>query len=142
MAGESVTAPLSSTARRILSGANVGVLATLRPDGSPQTTAAWGHVEDSRPILVTTKKTLKFRNITNDSRVALTVFLRDDPYVELNVRGRIDSMEDDRDYAALSMMSKKYYGVSEYPYLTRQQEWVKLIVDVERIRSNKELPDE
>jgi PPOX class probable F420-dependent enzyme len=140
--GELIVTDLSSTARRILTGANVAVLATLMPDGSPHTTATWVHVEEVQPILVTTKDTLKYRNLQRDPRVALTVFLRDDPYVELNLRGRINSIEDDEGYVTLSMMSEKYYGVSEYPYLTSQQEWVKMLIDIERIRSNKEIPDE
>ncbi len=39
------------------------------------------------------------------------------------------------------MLSEKYYGVTPYPYLSDKQEWVKMVVGVDRIRSNKELPD-
>ncbi len=136
-----MTCELTATARSILSGPNVAVLASLLPDGSPQTTAVWVHLEGDRPIIATTKDTLKYRNLVRDSRVALTVFLRDDPYVELNLRGRITSIEDDGGYATLNMLSEKYYGVTPYPYLSDKQEWVKMVVGVDRIRSNKELPD-
>jgi len=136
-----VTCELTATARSILSGPNVAVLASLLPDGSPQTTAVWIHLEGDRPIIATTKDTLKYRNLMRDSRVAFTVFLRDDPYVELNLRGRITSIEDDGEYATLNMLSEKYYGVTPYPYLSDEQEWVKMVVGVDRIRSNKELPD-
>jgi PPOX class probable F420-dependent enzyme len=136
-----VTCELTATARSILSGPNVAVLASLLPDGSPQTTAVWIHLEGDQPIIATTKDTLKYRNLMRDSRVAVTVFLRDDPYIELNLRGRITSIEDDGEYATLNLLSMKYYGVVPYPYLSDEQEWVKMVVGVDRIRSNKELPD-
>ena len=133
---------LSPTALRILRGANVAVLSTLLSDGAPQTTAVWVHEESGRPIVATTKNTLKYSNLLVDPRIALTVFLREDPYVELNLRGRIVQFVDDDQYETIDMLSEKYYGVRPYPYLTAQQEWVKMVVDVDRQRTNKELPDE
>ena len=132
---------LSPTALAIVRGPNVAVLATVLPDGSPQTTAVWVHEQDGALILATTKDTLKYRNLLRESRLALTVFLRDDPYVELNVRGRVTSIEDDDEYETLNMFSEKYYGVRPYPYLTDDQEWVKVVIETTRVRSNKELPN-
>jgi hypothetical protein len=84
---------------------------------------------------------LKYRNVVADPRIALTVFLREDPYVELNIRGRIMTFVDDDRYEILNLLSEKYYGIVPYPYLSDDQEWVKMVIDVERLRSNKELPD-
>lgn len=136
-----MSVPLSPTALAIVRGPNVAVLATVLPDGSPQTTAVWVHEQDGALILATTKDTLKYRNLLRESRLALTVFLRDDPYVELNVRGRVTSIEDDDEYETLNMFSEKYYGVRPYPYLTDDQEWVKVVIETTRVRSNKELPN-
>lgn len=136
------TLELTPTARRILRGANVAVLSTILGDGAPQTTAVWVHEEEGHPIIATTKNTLKYRNLLAEPRMALTVFLREDPYVELNLRGRIKHFFDDDEYETIDMLSEKYYGVRPYPYLTEQQEWVKMVVTVERQRTNKELPDE
>jgi PPOX class probable F420-dependent enzyme len=133
---------LSPTARRILRGANVAVLSTLLGDGAPQSTAVWVHEVNGLPIIATTKDTLKYRNLRADPRMALTVFLREDPYVELNLRGRITQFVDDTHNETIDMLSEKYYGVRPYPYLTEKQEWVKMVVDVDRQRTNKELPDE
>jgi len=136
------TQELSPTALRILRGANVAVLSTLLSDGGPQSTAVWVHEEAGHPIVATTKDTLKYRNLQVDPRISLTVFLREDPYVELNLRGRISQFVDDVEYETIDMLSEKYYGVRPYPYLTAEQEWVKMVVDVDRLRTNKELPDE
>jgi PPOX class probable F420-dependent enzyme len=136
-----MSVPLSPTALAIVRGPNVAVLATVLPDGSPQTTAVWVHEQDGALILATTKDTLKYRNLLRESRLALTVFLRDDPYVELNVRGRVTSIEDDDEYETLNMFSEKYYGVRPYPYLSDDQEWVKVVIETTRVRSNKELPN-
>jgi PPOX class probable F420-dependent enzyme len=136
-----VSTALTTTALTILRGANVAVLSTLLSDGAPQTTAVWVHVEDGRPIIATTKDTLKYRNLVADPRMALTVFLSKDPYVELNIRGRIMTFVDDDRHEILNLLSEKYYGIVPYPYLSDDQEWVKMVIDVERLRSNKELPD-
>ena len=136
------TQELSPTALHILRGANVAVLSTLLTDGAPQSTAVWVHEEAGRPIIATTKDTLKYRNLQADPRISLTVFVREDPYVELNLRGRIRQFIDDDQFETIDMLSEKYYGVRPYPYLTANQEWVKLVVDVDRLRTNKELPDE
>jgi len=132
---------LSKTACTLLEGPNVAVVATVMPDGSPQTTAGWVHTDAGRPIIATTKDTLKYRNIVRDPRVGITVFLSTDPYIEVNLRGRVTSIEDDSDHDTINMLSEKYYGLKQYPYLSAEQEWVKLVIEVDRVRSNKELPD-
>ena len=83
---------LSETARQLLDGPNVAVLATLMPDGCPQTTAVWVR-RAGQDLVFATTPTVKLSNIRRDPRVSVTVCDRDDPYNELNLRGRVTSID-------------------------------------------------
>ena len=103
-------ARLDDDARRLLSGPNYGYLATLMPGGEPKVDPVWvGHEGDL--VLVTTDgKSIKARNAALDDRVALAVNAYDDPYDQLQVRGRVVEVRPDDDLVVLDQLSEKYLG--------------------------------
>lgn len=125
--------PLTDTARDLLTAANVGVLSTVMPDGSPQSSAVWVDTEHDRILVATTTRTLKYRNVVRDPRVALTVTGRDDPYRELSVRGHVVAIRADGG-ALIDHLSQRYYGLRPYPYRAPGEEWVALIIEAVRVR--------
>lgn len=133
---------VSATARTLLSRANIGVMATLMPDGSPQTTAVWVDVSDEHVLVATTTNTLKYANLARDPRVALTVVDRTDPYLEVNIRGRVIAVHEQEGEAYIDRLSQKYYGVTPYPYHKAGDVWVMVVIEVLRSRTNKEVPVE
>jgi PPOX class probable F420-dependent enzyme len=94
----------------------IGHLATVRPDGLLQSNPSWYHWDGSRLRLSTTKQRQKFTNVTKDPRVALSVTDPENPYRYLEVRGEVESVDDDTDRAFINSMAKRYVDKDEYPW--------------------------
>ena len=110
-------AGLTDTAKRLLSEPNIVHLATVMPDGSPQVTPIWAHVEDGVIEFNTAAGRVKERNMRRDPRVAFSVVNRDDPYEHASVRGHVVEMiEGDEARAHIDTMAKKYLGTDTYPW--------------------------
>jgi PPOX class probable F420-dependent enzyme len=89
-------------------------LATLGPDGAPQTQVMW-FVWDGEHIRMThTKTRQKFRNFQRDPRVALSIADPDNQYRFLEIRGSVDTLEDDDEVASFYQSLQKRYGQA-YP---------------------------
>jgi PPOX class probable F420-dependent enzyme len=85
---------LSAATLRLLDGRNYAVLATINPDGSPQTSAMWVGRDGDDVLFSTLERRVKHRNMVRDPRVSITVIdsANPDNYVEL--RGRVSMMRD------------------------------------------------
>jgi PPOX class probable F420-dependent enzyme len=70
-------------------------LATIRPDGAPQSSVMWFAWDGERIKMTHTKTRQKFRNLENEPRVALSIADPADEYRFLEVRGVVESVEDD-----------------------------------------------
>jgi PPOX class probable F420-dependent enzyme len=89
-------------------------LATVRPDGSPQTNVMWFDWDGRRIRMTHTKSRQKYRNLHAEPRVALSVADPDDPYRFLEVRGVVESIEDDDEQASFYKSLQRRYG-QDYP---------------------------
>jgi PPOX class probable F420-dependent enzyme len=89
-------------------------LATVRPDGSPQTNVMWFDWDGNVLRMTHTKSRQKFANIRNEPRVALSIADPDDQYRFLEVRGRVESVEDDDETASFYKNLQHRYGM-DYP---------------------------
>jgi PPOX class probable F420-dependent enzyme len=87
-------------------------LATVRPDGSPQSNVMWFAWDGSRLRFTHTKARQKFVNLTNEPRVALSIADPDDPYRYLEVRGAVESIDDDDETASFYRSLQERYGES------------------------------
>jgi PPOX class probable F420-dependent enzyme len=85
-------------------------LATVRPDGSPQSSVMWFDWDGDRIRMTHTKKRQKFRNLAEEPRVALSIADPGDGYRTLEVRGTVESVEDDDDQASFYQSLQKRYG--------------------------------
>jgi PPOX class probable F420-dependent enzyme len=87
-------------------------LATVRPDGSPQSSVMWFAWDGSRLRLTHTKRRQKFANLAHEPRVALSIADPDDEYRFLEVRGRVESIEDDDEKASFyRSLQERYHNV-------------------------------
>ncbi|MCW6010454.1 PPOX class F420-dependent oxidoreductase [Micromonospora sp. CPCC 205371] len=85
-------------------------LATVRPDGAPQVNVMW-FAWDGERIRMTHKRTRqKFRNIGREPRVALSIPDPADQYRFLEVRGVVESIEDDDEKASFYQSLQERYG--------------------------------
>ncbi|MGW8780566.1 PPOX class F420-dependent oxidoreductase [Streptomyces sp. NPDC055796] len=89
-----MTIALNDTVRKLLDSPHPAVLATLNPDGSPQSSVVWV-TRDGTDVLISTEQgRRKQRNIARDARVGLTVFDTANPFVYVEIRGTATVTED------------------------------------------------
>src|SRR5258708_33741027 len=70
-------------------GPNFAHLATIMPDGSPQSAPVWVTREGDLILVGTGEGSLKAKNTRRDPRGALSIVDFGDPYVEAQIRGRV-----------------------------------------------------
>ena len=100
---------LSDATLALLDGKNYAVLATINPDGSPQTSVLWVGRDGNDLLFSTVAGRVKHRNMERDPRVSATVLDSADPENYVELRGRV-SMTPDVDRALDTRRSWKYDG--------------------------------
>lgn len=94
-----------------------GHLATVMPDGSPQTTPVWFDYRDGLIRVNTLKGSVKARNMQERPSVALSISDPDDPYRHIQIRGRVTRFTEQGGVAHIDLLAKKYLGQDKYPWL-------------------------
>jgi PPOX class probable F420-dependent enzyme len=90
-----VAATLNDATRKLLDGTNFATVATLNPDGAPQSTVVWvTRDEDDAVIFSTTRERQKGRNLARDPRISIVVFDPADLYAYAEIRGRAELIDD------------------------------------------------
>ena len=85
---------LNDAVRKLVDEPNPAVLATVNPDGGPQTSVVWVRRDGNDLLISTAAGRRKERNVRRDPRVSLTVYDHDDPQQYAEVRGLADVSED------------------------------------------------
>lgn len=101
--------------KKFLEKPNVAVLATISPSGRPQATPVWFLLDGDEILMNTSQGRAKLRNVQADPRVAVTIYDKDNPYLYVQVRGRItiDPKSGARD---IDRLSQRYRGKPyQYP---------------------------
>jgi PPOX class probable F420-dependent enzyme len=104
-----VPVKLNEETRRLLDGKNVATVATLSPDGGPQTSVVWIVRDGDFVLFSTTARRQKARNLGRDPWVSLTVFDAGNPCQSVDIRGTAELIED-RDKSLLRPLWQKYLG--------------------------------
>lgn len=91
-------------------------VATLGPQGEPQSNPVWFDWDGEHLKFSQTKTRQKYRNVMRDPKIALSLVDPENPYRYLEVRGTVERIEEDPDNAFINAMAKKYLGMDEYPY--------------------------
>ena len=100
---------LSDATVALVDGKNYAILATINPDGSPQTSVLWVGRDGNDLLFSTVAGRVKHRNMERDPRVSVTVLDSADPENYVELRGRV-SMTPDVDRALDTRLSWKYDG--------------------------------
>ena len=87
-----------------------GHLATVRPDGSPQANAMWFAWDGELLRFTHTNKRQKYRNITANPHVAMSISDPDNPYRYLEVRGVVEEIVPDPTAAFYMHLNDRYSG--------------------------------
>jgi PPOX class probable F420-dependent enzyme len=109
-----VAISFSEATLKLLDGRNYAVLATVNPDGSPQTSAMWVGRDGDDLLFSTVEGRVKHRNMLRDPRVSVTVLDSADPENYVELRGRV-SMSPDIGRKIDTQLSWKYDGKDPDP---------------------------
>ena len=101
--------PLSEATLRLVDGKNSAVLATVNPDGSPQTSVVWVGRDGDELLFSTVEGRVKHRNMRRDPRVSVTVIDWSDPENYVELRGRV-TITPDHGRRLDTQLSWKYDG--------------------------------
>lgn len=112
--------------RKLLDDPNPAVLATLNPDGSPQTSVVWVGREGGELVISTAAGRRKEANVRRDPRVSLTVYDQADPQLYAEVRGTAAVTEDTGRQLAVRL-AEQYEGPGA------GEEFLRLPADVVRV---------
>ena len=102
------TPPLPPELDELLSKPNPCVIATVKPDGTPNTVASWYLWADGRIMVGMAANGPRARNVRNDPRVSLTVLDDESWFRHVSLRGRVVSLEDDSDLAGMDRLAQHY----------------------------------
>ena len=83
-------------------------LATIRPDGSPQSSVMWFAWDGQRVRFSHTSTRQKYHNLLADGRVAFHVQDPENAYRTLEVRGQVESMDPDTDATFYRSLQQRY----------------------------------
>ncbi|HUC26115.1 MAG TPA: PPOX class F420-dependent oxidoreductase [Streptosporangiaceae bacterium] len=110
-----MTIPLTQPTLALVDGKNYAVLATVNPDGSPQTSVIWVGRDDGGVLFTTVAGRVKHRNMTRDPRLSITVIDSADPENYAELRGRVASITPDAGRQIDTQLSWKYDGRDPAP---------------------------
>ena len=121
---------MNDAVRRILDDPNPAVLATINPDGSPQTSVVWVARDGGDLLVSSAAGRRKERNLRRDPRVSLTVYDPADPQRYVEIRGRATVAEDIGRALAVSL-AEAYEGPGAgQEYLELPPEVVRVVLRI------------
>jgi PPOX class probable F420-dependent enzyme len=127
-------AKLSDKQAQFIDNPYVGVVTTLRDDGSPHSTVVWVDREDGLVSFNTARGRAKERHIAHDPRVSLTVVDPQDPYRWVAVTGKAELVDEGAD-EQIDKLAKKYLDEDEYPWRDPAQRRVKVRIQPDKVDS-------
>jgi PPOX class probable F420-dependent enzyme len=121
---------LNDAVRKLLDDPNPAVLATINPDGSPQTSVIWVGREGDDLVISTAAGRRKERNIRRDPRVSLSVYDQEDSERYAEIRGTATVTEDAGRKLAVRL-GEEYDGPGGgQPFLDLPPEVVRVVVRI------------
>jgi PPOX class probable F420-dependent enzyme len=126
---------LPPEAQNLIDRPNFAHLATLMSDGSPQSVPVWVGREGAHLVICTGEGSLKAKNTRRDPRVAISIVDMENPYEEIQIRGRVIERRPDPDLKIMDPISHKYTGK---PFPMRSPEGrVALVIEIDKARYTK-----
>jgi PPOX class probable F420-dependent enzyme len=110
----------------------VGIVTTLRDDGSPHSTVVWVDVEDGKPSFNTATGRAKPAHLEHDPRASLVVVDPNDAYRWVAVSGHARMTEEGAD-DQIDKLAKKYLGEEKYPWRSPDEQRISVKIRPERV---------
>jgi len=100
---------LPELARELADGINFATVATVQPDGEPQSSVVWIKRDGGDVLFSTIRGRRKTANMEADPRVSLLLIDGANPYRYAEIRGQVE-ITDDPHAALIDELSVKYTG--------------------------------
>jgi PPOX class probable F420-dependent enzyme len=127
---------LSNEIKRLVDRPNFAHLATLMPDGSPHSAPVWIARQGDLLLICTEASSLKGKNTQRDPRVAISMLDFRDPYLEVQMRGRVIERRPDPQLKDFDWISQKYIG-KPWPYRDEASPIV-LVIEITKAKYSKQ----
>ena len=128
-----VSHELSDSAINLFRGKNFAFIASLMNDGSPQITPVWIDYDGQFFLVNTAEGRTKQKNFERDSRVALSIVDKDNPYNSVNIRGKVVEQTRAGADEHIDKLAKKYLGVDKYPFRSPTEKRIILKIKPEKV---------
>ena len=125
-------AQLTDRQKQFLDNPYVGVVTTLREDGSPHSTVVWVDREDGSVSFNTAYGRRKPSNLERNPKVSVLVVDPSDPYKWVAVDGTAELTTEGAD-EQIDKLAKKYLGKDEYPWRNPEEQRVKVRIAPEHV---------
>ena len=124
-------AELPDNVRKALDEPNFWHLATVNPDGSPQSSTVWAGQRDGKIIFNTALGRKKPRNIHHEPRVALSLHKSaNGGYWSTSIQGKVvDTITGDQADKDIDDFAEKYIGQRPYPWRAPDERRVTFVID-------------
>ena len=123
---------MDEKAIRLFSEKNLVFIATIMKDGSPQVSPVWANYEDGHVLINTAEGRIKHKNILRDNRVAVSVVSKDNPLDMATIRGTVEELIPDYDYAHADKLTLQYMGREHYPF--KRDDEKRIILKIKPVR--------
>jgi PPOX class probable F420-dependent enzyme len=124
---------LSEELKDVLDSKAFAHVATIDPDGTPQVSVMWMLRDGDRILLNTAEGRRKWRNLSRDPRLGISISPLDRPYVNFSIQGRVVDARTSDGRAVIDAMSSKYRGVDEYQGMSPGMVRVTFEIEVTRV---------
>jgi PPOX class probable F420-dependent enzyme len=106
-------AKLNESQAKLLTDPNIAVVATIRPDGTPQVTPTWVDYDGENVLVNTGEGRAKAKNLQRDPRVSVFVLDPSNVYNWVSITGPVELTNEGAE-EHIQKLSQKYNG-TEYP---------------------------
>jgi PPOX class probable F420-dependent enzyme len=104
-----MTVTFDEATKALLDGKNFPVVATVSPDGTPQSSVVWAKRDGETLVFATGRHRPKGRNLAHNPRVSVSLYDRDNPYQAAEIRGTAELLDSDP-IELLNELAHKYTG--------------------------------
>jgi PPOX class probable F420-dependent enzyme len=125
---------LPADVRALIEGKNFATVATIDPDGGPQTSVIWIGLDDGDLVFSATEDRRKVRNLRRDPRVSVSITDAENPYRHTQLRGTV-TFTPDPGKTLPKTLSHKYLA-QDPPAEGAEAERVIIRLHVEKIAGN------
>ena len=98
----------------LIAGPVYAALTTISPAGGPENTVIWCSWDGSHILVNTADGRRKIENVRNNPKVAVFAMDPKDPFRWIDVRGVVETIEDDADLSNINSHCQLYTGNEEY----------------------------